>query len=235
MIEINTDYNFISPYPIMILLSFLVGIIGMYLLNLRDGIRKDVAGYLCLLAPVMSVFFGIVLTYISSGFQYFGLSSVGGLIGMYLASLTMALISGKQGELGIMTKNCTLMLPLMYSISKIGCLFAGCCHGIAYHGAFRIHYTGKITDTIDVFPVQLAETVLFLIIFLIGILGCRNKKSAVWMIFTISALSKCLLDFLRESHIGQILSFNQVLCGILFLFGISMMYHDRKARQLKNF
>ncbi|MBR1554281.1 MAG: hypothetical protein IJ644_02680, partial [Oscillospiraceae bacterium] len=110
MIEINTDYNFISPYPIMILLSFLAGIIGMYLLNLRDGIRKDVAGYLCLLAPVMSVFFGIVLTYISSGFQYFGLSSVGGLIGMYLASLTMALISGKQGELGIMTKNCTLML-----------------------------------------------------------------------------------------------------------------------------
>lgn len=231
IIEINTDYHSVSPYPIMILLSFLAGIIGMYLLNLKDGIRKDVAGYLCMLAPVMSIFFGVVLTYISSGFQYFGLSSVGGLIGMYLASLTLALISGNPGESGIMTKNCTLMLPLMYSISKIGCLFAGCCYGIAYHGAFHIHYTGKITDTLDVFPVQLAETVSFLIIFLIGILGCRNKKNAVWMIFSVSALSKGMLDFLRASHTGQMLSLNQVLCGMLFMFGIIMIYYSRKTEQ----
>ncbi len=232
MIEINTDYDLIPPYPVMIILSFLAGLVVMYILNLRDGIRKNVAGYLCLLAPVMSIFFGMVLTYVSSGGKYFGLSSVGGLAGMYAASLTLALISGKSGEISIMLKNCTLILPLMYSISKIGCLLAGCCHGISYHGAFSIHYTGKNTNTMDVFPVQLTETVLFLIIFLLGMLLQKKNRNTVPIIFIVSALTKFLLDFLRESHTGEIISFTQMLCLLLILTEIIILIYRKHKNQV---
>ncbi len=230
--EINTDYDFIPPYPVMILLSFLAGLTGMYLLNIRDGIRKNVAGYFCLLAPAMSIFLGIVLTYLSSGFQYFGLSSIGGLAGMYAASLTLALISGKPGEIGIMMKNCTLLLPLMYSISKIGCLLGGCCRGIAYHGAFRIHYTGSRTDSAYVFPVQLTETILFLLIFLLGMFLQRKIRNPVPAVFILSAVTKFLLDFMRESHAGEIISFTQMLCLILILTEMILIFFRKRNNQV---
>ncbi len=233
MIEINTDYHIIPPYPVMIAFSFFTGLMILYFLNVRDGIRKNVAGYFCLLAPVMSVFFGAVLTYISSGGKYFGLSSIGGLAGMYAASLTMALISGKSGEIRIMLKNCTLVLPLIYSISKIGCLLGGCCRGMAYHGVFCIHYTGSGTDSAYVFPVQLMETILFFIIFLLGMLLQRKIRNTVLLVFLFSSLTKFLLDFLRESHHEEIISFTQILC-LLLIFAEFIILIYRKYRNMKN-
>jgi len=224
VIEINTNYTLIPPYPVMILLSFGAGITAMYFLNRRDNIQKNAAGYLCLLAPVMSIFFGAVLTYLSSGFQYFGLSSLGGLAGMYASCVIIALINPQKGTVRIMIKNCTLVLPLLYSISKIGCLLGGCCRGMSYHGIFCIHYTGSNTEEAVVFPVQLAETLVFLILFLSGICLEKKKQNTVRIIFILSAVSKFLLDFLRESHSGQILSFTQILCLILILTGLAIFY-----------
>jgi len=230
MIEINTDYQFIPPYPIMIILSLITGILMMYFLNRKNQIQKNVAGYLCMLAPMMSLFFGLLLTYITSGGQYFGLSSLGGLIGMYSAVLIMALISPQTGTLRIMMKNCTLVLPLIYSISKIGCLSAGCCRGISYHGAFCIHYTGIETEPAFVFPVQLTETLVFLIIFLMGLILEKKHQHPVWIVFIFSASAKFLLDFLRESHANQILSFTQILCLVLILIGFFLYFKNRKSK-----
>ncbi|MBR1528519.1 MAG: prolipoprotein diacylglyceryl transferase [Oscillospiraceae bacterium] len=233
MIEINTDYKFISPYPVMIILSLTVGIIVMYILNRKDQIQKNVSGYLCMLAPMMSLFFGLLLTYITSGGQYFGLSSLGGLAGMYLACLIMALINPQKDTVRIMMKNCTLVLPLIYSISKIGCLLGGCCRGTAYHGPFCIHYAGSKTDSAVVFPVQPAETLVFLIIFILGIFLQKKHQHTVWMVFIFSALAKFLLDFLRESHTNQIISFTQILCLLLLLTGFLILYlnHQKLKKQ----
>lgn len=218
---INTDYHFVSPYAVMILLSFIAGNFGMYALNIRSGIKKNVAGYLILLSPMMSLFCGVYLTYIISGFRYYGLSSIGGLIGMYIAVLTMAAINSNKKDMETMLQNCTIILPLMYSISKIGCFLAGCCYGIEYNGIFCIHYTGHGNIPVhNVFPVQIAETIVFLGIFFVGIHFIKRKvKNMVWIIFVISAFTKGLLDFLRESHTGELISMNQILCIILMLFG----------------
>ncbi len=223
--NISTDYQLIPPYPIMILLSFIAGNSGMYVLNVRNGIKRNISGYLILLSPMMSLFFGICLTYFTSGFRYYGLSSIGGLIGMYTAVLTMAVINSDKSDMRIMFQNCTIVLPLMYSISKIGCFLAGCCYGIAYRGIFCIHYTGHGNiPSHDVFPVQIAESIVFLMIFLVGILLDKHgNKNIVWVIFFMSAFSKGLLDFLRESHTGKLISMNQVLCIILITVGIVIM------------
>ena len=235
-ITINTDYRLIPPYAVMILLSFIIGNIGMYILNIRSGIKKNVASYLILLSP-MSLFGGVCLTYIISGFRYYGLSSIGGLIGMYTAVLTMAVINSDKEDTKIMFQNCTVVLPLMYSISKTGCFLAGCCYGIEYKGFFCINYTGQgnIPEHY-VFPVQLVETIIFLGIFLVGILFVRRRvRNMLWIVFVISALAKGLLDFLRESHTGELVSMNQILCIILIIVGVIVMCGSGKSAKSKNF
>ena len=212
-IHIDTDYSGISPYPVLILLSFAVGIAVMYLLNRKSGIERRIAGYLSFLAPMMSICGGFTLTYISTNGKGAGLSSIGGLVGMYGAVITMALIIKDRIQGEKMLRSCTLVLPLMYSISKTGCLFAGCCHGIGYHGPLCIEYTGERTGDICVFPVQLAETAVFLGIFVTGaVLIARRNKHTTKLIAVVSLTAKFGLDFLRESHTEKIITFNQVLC-----------------------
>lgn len=219
--HINTDYSFLPPYGIMIVLSFIAGAAGMYLLNKSRGIRKNIAGYLCLLTPLMGVFCGIGLTLITSGGESMGLSSLGGLAGVYAAVLTMGLISPHKGDLHIMTETATVVLPLMYSVSKVGCFLAGCCHGIPYDGIFSVEYTGFNASEGALFPVQLTETAVFLVIFVIGALLYRKgERLAVPVIFLVSAAAKCALDFVRASHIGIVLSTTQILCLVMVLIGI---------------
>lgn len=220
--NINNNYSLISPYAVMILLSLFFGNIVMYILNIKNGIRKNVSGYTILLSLMMSIFCGIYMAYITSGFRYYGLSSIGGLIGMYLAVLVMSIISHSKKDMKIMFQNCTLVLPLMYAISKTGCFLAGCCYGIKYSGIFSVYYTGHGNiPEYNVFPVQLAESIIFFLIFVIGMFLYRYKsKNIIQTEFIVSALSKLLLDFLRESHNGQLISLNQILCIILMIIAI---------------
>lgn len=218
--QINTDYSFLPPYGIMIALSFLAGAAAMYLFNVKRGLAKNIARYLCLLSPLMSVFGGIGLTLITSGGQSMGLSSLGGLAGVYAAVLTMGLISPHKGDLRVMTETATVVLPLMYSVSKVGCFLAGCCHGIPYTGVFSVEYYGFNASEGALFPVQLTETAVFLVIFAVGaVLYLKQKRLAVPVIFLVSAGAKCALDFVRASHIGILLSTTQILCLVMVLIG----------------
>ncbi|MCR4639421.1 prolipoprotein diacylglyceryl transferase family protein [Ruminococcus sp.] len=217
-IHIDTTYSLIPPYVVMIVAACAVGIVLQYFMNVKRGIDRKTAGFVALLSPFMSLFFGLLLTYVSSGGKSFGLSSVGGLFGMYGSVLTLALIIGDKEKSGVMFENCTFALPLMYSVSKLGCLFAGCCHGRPYSGPFSVEYTGKVTETGEVFPVQLSESVIFFLIFAAGIIMfAKGSKAAVYAVFIASAAAKGLLDFTRESHIGKIVSLNQILCLLLIV------------------
>ncbi|SEH42375.1 Prolipoprotein diacylglyceryltransferase [Ruminococcus flavefaciens] len=230
-LHIDTDWGKIPPYAIMIMLSFAAGIGSMFFLNVKSGVRKHMAGYLSLLAPFMSIFFGLLLTYITTFGKGVGLSSLGGLFGMYAAVVTIALIGKDRREFMSMLTSCTLVVPLMYSISKIGCLCAGCCRGIAYHGAFCIEYTGKRTGDICVFPVQLAETLLFFAIFVTGIiLFMKKKQNTELFVIIASVLGKGGLDFLRASHTDKIISLNQILCIVIAAVGIVGYKYFKKLR-----
>ena len=230
-LHIDTDWGKIPPYAIMIMLSFAAGIGSMFFLNVKSGVRKHMAGYLSLLAPFMSIFFGLLLTYITTFGKGMGLSSIGGLFGMFAAVVTIALIGRDRREFRTMLTSCTLVVPLMYSISKIGCLCAGCCRGIAYHGAFCIEYTGKKTGDICVFPVQLAETLLFFAIFVTGIiLFMKKKQNTELFVIIASVLGKGGLDFLRASHTDKIISLNQILCLVIAAVAIAGYKYFKKLR-----
>ena len=168
-ITVNTDHGRIAPYAVMILTAFALGLCGLIWLSVRRGIPKRTVLYLPAVCPVLSILLGFGLTFLTSGFREVGLSSLGGLAGMYAGAGLTALASRQRGYAVVLMQNCTLMLPLMYAAAKIGCYLAGCCGGIPYDGPLHTVYTGAHANPVAAFPVQLAETAVFLCIFAAGL------------------------------------------------------------------
>lgn len=109
-------------------------------------------------------------------------------------------------------KNCIITAPLIYAIAKLGCTYAGCCHGFAYNGPFSLKYQTPEAQG-EFFPIQPLETLVFLAIFF-----CARKIKKPIPILAICIITKFLLDFLRYTHETQFISPNQIAClGILIL------------------
>lgn len=95
-------------------------------------------------------------------------------------------------------------VPLIHAFGRIGCFMAGCCYGIEYQGAgsviFKNSVAGGAPRGISLFPVQLLEVAVNLVIFAVLIMMMKNAKNlnqtlAAYAIFY--AISRFLLEFLR--------------------------------------
>ena len=213
-------------YGIMILLSILIGMLYIFL-NIKTDIKKDkrLLLYFVLVIP-FTIIFGIYFTMlVSLDFKKIGLSSYGGLIGLILSALIFDKILPNDKRI---IKYTILALPLIYAISKIGCLFAGCCYGIPYNGPLNISYPYE--DVYNVFPIQLCETLTFLIAFFI-LNRFKDDKNIIYITIIVGALLKGLLDFLRYSHINQIISVNQLFSILLIV--ITIILYIYKAKKVK--
>lgn len=201
-------------YGIILLISMSLGLFYIFRMLKKEGI-KDKNIYLYILLYVLFAFvFGKFYTMISSN-EYnllkAGLSSYGGLIGVILATIIFELILPTNKKL---VKYVIISLPLTYGIAKIGCFIAGCCYGIPYNGIFNVVYKDGLN--IPLFPVQITETIVFIIIFII----CnklRNNKNIVYITAFISIIAKFLLDFFRYEHIDKVLSTNQIFSLIILI------------------
>lgn len=158
------------------------------------------------------------------------LSSAGAGIGMFVGTLLIAfIIPAARKEF----MNCyALSIPFIYALSKIGCFFAGCCEGIPYEGVFAVDYTLKSNHDGIRFPVQLAETIVFLGIFIVcfALYIYKNTKYLFLILMSLCAIGKFSLDFLRNAHVGKLFSINQIVC-VVFLFialiWFFMLYYKR--------
>lgn len=119
-------------------------------------------------------------------------------------------------------KNCIITAPLIYAIAKLGCTYAGCCHGFAYTGPFSLKYHTPEAQG-EFFPIQPLETLVF-----IGIFFFATKYKKPIGIITICTATKFLLDFLRYTHETSFLSPNQIVClAILILTTTNYIYRKR--------
>lgn len=222
----------IHVYPIFIALSLLVGQGVVFLSLLRANLPKDIAICTILLNFLCTILGGTFLSSAMSGFQRFGgVSAIGGAIGMFTAFFIMTRILPRY-QSAFLEAN-VLALPIMYSVSKLACHFSGCCYGMHYQGPFHMRYEGtaKHLPTGNIFPIQLLESIVFLLVFLL----------ALWMIYkshfthdiTYLLLLYCgikfVLDYLRDSHAGQLgLSINQWLCLTIGAIVIARFYQQKK-------
>lgn len=217
-----------SAYVILIILSLITGFACVTWVLRRKGVPVGIALQSVVLNAVTVIYFGVVFTLVTSLLvekkPVLGLSSLGGVLGILLGVGIMQLIYKKEGYPFL--KGYVLTLSLMYGVSKQACFFSGCCVGKEYHGVGALQYIGERSDLVAhaVFPVQLLESIVFLVIF--ALLWKNYERVTTEGMLCIYAVAKFLMDFLREAHQGGI-SVNQVVCLLIFVIGIVAVMRRR--------
>ncbi len=107
-----------------------------------------------------------------------------------------------------------ISLPLTYGIAKIGCFLAGCCYGIPYKGIISVTYANGLNK--PVFPIQIIESIIFLLIFII-VNKKKDNKNIINITILTCAIAKFILDFFRYDHVYKIITLNQMLCIFIII------------------
>jgi prolipoprotein diacylglyceryltransferase len=221
--KITIQHWLVSPYAICFFAAYLLSY-GYLALELgKAGVEKKYTAYSFAMTTVFSLYGGAVYTivaqYIGSGtITGFGFSGMGGVVGLLLGVWIFTKIYRE--HTAEIWRTYIMSLGLLYSVSKLGCFFAGCCFGREYSGIFCVTYVEKGLESVPRVPVQLLESVLFLAAFLaINVLYRRHPRRIVSVSLLTYSLLKFTLDFLRYYEDRQGLSINQkVILLILLLY-----------------
>ena len=231
--EFYVKQQVISPYAILLIASLMISFGIAVLLMIRKKFPQTLAVLSAMLNMTTALYFGYLYTALATGeFTRVRFSSMGGVAGVLLGVFILGKVFPEyRAEL---RKGYIVVLPLTYGISKIGCFLAGCCYGLPYNGPFYVKYHGDMVyvSEMALFPVQLAETVVFILIFLVGYYWAyvKDLENATILILCVCALAKFLLDYLRASHTNQILSMNQIACIIVAALTIVYFFYHRVHR-----
>ncbi len=214
-----------SLYGIIIILSIVIGTIYIYRSLKKEGYSNKNIFLYFLMYVMFALFFGKFYTMVTNPeetkFLTAGLSAYGGLVGTILAAIIFEKILPCDNKI---IKYSILALPLIYSLTKIACFVSGCCYGIPYDGFLSVTYVDGLN--INVFPIQITETVAFLILFLF----CnkfKDKENIEYITLILTAILKFLLDFLRYDHLTISITTNQIFSIILIILTILIWIYNR--------
>lgn len=214
-------------YEIMIVISVLTGITYIYLSLKNEKIPKKNILLFFIFFFIFAILIGKLYTFIAYGFKtsYIKshLSAYGGLIGVVIAAIIYEKFCFSNN---LIIKYTILSLPLIYSFTKIGCFFVGCCYGIPYNGPFNITYPHVINKPL--FPIQFVEIIIFFVLFIF----CNtNKEKKYITYFTLSmiAILKFIIEFLRYNHINTIITPNQIFSLILLIITIIIFIKNKST------
>ena len=206
-------------YALFLILSIVIGMKYVYK-NIKKETNNKQIIYFFIMYLSFSIICGkmyTVLAYGKDNILTAGLSSYGGLFGVVLAAIIFEKIIPTSNKI---IKYTILSLPLVYGISKIGCAIVGCCGGIPYTGILKIKYIYGLN--IWQFPIQIIESVVFLIIFFMC-KKIKNNKNINYIILILVSITKFILDFLRYDHINILITKNQIFSIIIFILTISLL------------
>lgn len=215
-----------------IIYSIIYGVLGMgiggkilYLITCIPFLVENYAN-LNFLETMLQLFKG--------GFVFYG-GLIGGILGIYIYAKQFK-IEFKELILVIIP-----VVPLVHAFGRIGCLFAGCCYGIEYHGfgSVTFHNTMFAPNNIPLFPVQIVEAISNLIIF--GILMITYKKyQGTYKTLTLYCILYSILRFILEFFRGDAargvilnLSTSQWISIFIFIIAISINIYYSRKRKLK--
>lgn len=129
----------------------------------------------------------------------------------------------------------TPAIPMMHAIGRVGCFSAGCCYGIPYDGPLHVIFKNSpiAPSMIPLFPVQLFESGVNIIIFIVLLYFMRTIKNGfslfgIYIIFY--SMARFLLEFFRgDLHRGFmfIFSTSQWISIGLFLIGVTLYYKNK--------
>lgn len=219
-------------YPSMIVLSLIVNVIVVLIISRKFKYTVDELVSMLVIDNIGIIGGGILYTYIFS--KELGFSSLGGVMGGLIMLYLYSLLVKKDYKYMLILFMPSI--PLMYAIGKIGCFVAGCCYGIPYDGIGHIVYHSSEVALLNtnLFPVQIVETIIFLIIFIYIISRYYKNKFSIKLIMIeiiVCGIAKFLLDFLRYEHTVKVVTSNQIMCLLLVIFsGIYLIRLNKKIK-----
>ncbi|WP_282123381.1 prolipoprotein diacylglyceryl transferase [Algibacter mikhailovii] len=178
-------------------------------------------------------------------------SSIGGLLFGLMALLSSQQIFGFKRS---MVDLFAWVVPITLGITKLGCLFSGCCYGLPFNGFCAIQYPkgtqghfnhwlmGSIENdalfSLAVHPVQLYECLL---LFVIGYVVWKTRKkwqkngSAMLFAMCLYFSLRFGVEFFRDHSISQfsttyylgVWSIQWIMLGIGILLGISLWSNEK--------
>lgn len=212
-------------YEVIMYSSIILGAIYIFIMLNKEKISKKNIIIFFVMFFFFSVFFAKLYNLIEhhgkGNLLTIGFTGYGGLIGAIMA----ALIYGKIFKDNRFFKYTIIALPLVYGFAKLACFVSGCCYGIPYKGPLAVIYPQVMNKSL--FPIQLLESIVFVIIFQICNTLHKNKN-IIYITLIIVFISKFLLDFLRYSHTYKLFSNNQIVSIILLLITIIIFLYNNK-------
>ena len=226
---LNTKIPF---YGIFIILAFTFGLLNIYQ-NAKNYflLKEELIGFLLyiILGSLFGAKYFTFFMYYKKyngviNFMQTGLSSYGAVIGILLITFLFSWQYKK-----CFKELIYLILPsvpLMYSIGKIGFFISGCCYGIKYSGPFNVtyNYSFSAPKGVGLFPVQLFEAIIFFDIYLV----IKTKKISIGKTVIICGISKFILDYFRMSHLGKIITVNQIISILFVIVGLVLLFVKEK-------
>jgi len=263
------ELNF-SIYTLMLALGAFAGI---FVCVLRAPLKNSPSGvsklyvFLCAFYALVFGLIGAKLFFVAGNLKYVfdgtrdlfslflsGFMFYGGLFGGAAGILLFSLVSKTSPALffdalapGVALGQC---------IGRLGCFFAGCCHGVHTTGVFSIVYHNSIAEgtplNVPLVPTQLIESAFCLLIFAVllfygrragkvggGARACGIKIRQHGNVFVLYLAMYAVLRFIVEFWRGDpvrgfvgLLSWSQFI-GILILLSIGIYLLIRYIRQRK--
>lgn len=169
--------------------------------------------------------------FLTSGIVFYG-----GLIGGIFGALLGCKIAGC--KLSTLESVVIPFIPLGHAIGRIGCMMAGCCHGMEYTGFLSVYYTNSITGLSPeqgYFPVQGLEALLNVGVCLFLIWYERRKRRPMDLLFAylgLYAVERFVLEYFRGDSIRGIyfgLSTSQwISVGLLAVSAVHFLFLRRR-------
>lgn len=129
------------------------------------------------------------------------------------------------------------IIPLGHALGRLGCHFVGCCHGMEYAGRLSITYTQSFyaPNHINLFPSQLIEAILNIILFII-LFVVNSKKLDYNKSLLIYGCSYGIYRFFLEFFRGDSLRGNQygltTSQWISIFIIISCIYYKKRQKAI---
>lgn len=170
---------------------------------------------------------------LKGGFVFYG-GLLGGILGLFIYCMQFQLSFAQFGDMY------ATVLPLGHALGRVGCFFAGCCYGVPYDGPFAYTYIysyGMTPLGIPLFPVQLMEALLLMLIFVASLVlyNRRSRQSFDQCLFYLVSYSfvRFVLEFLRgdvERGTFGLFSTSQWISMLLFGAAIVLWIYKRKRQ-----
>lgn len=171
-------------------------------------------------------------TFLKNGGLVFYGGLFGGIIGAIIA------LRWQQLDVSNVEQCIIPVLPLGHAVGRIGCLFAGCCHGFEYKGPLAVKNL-LISAEKTYFPIQPVETLLNFGIFLF-LLWYTRKERPTYYILCVYLIFYSTLRFILEFFRGDLIrgvffmfSTSQWISVMLFLISILILYNFREQTSKK--